>query len=72
MRREKECETVMDELIALADRYTLGTHLSVEHDGFEGEIIGYYKTKEGKAGLVLQQHGTRVVHVYGVKWFPNA
>jgi len=40
----------------------------IEHDGFEGVQIGSYVTLEGKEGLVLQQHGTRVVHVYGRKW----
>ena len=40
----------------------------IEHDGFEGDVIGHYQTREGKRGVVLQQHGTRVVHVYGTKW----
>lgn len=33
-------------------------------DGFVGVQIGTYRTLEGKDGLVLQQIGTRVVHVY--------
>lgn len=49
--------------------FPLGTELEVKHDGFKGTVIGYYETKEGKHGLVLQQEGTKVVHVYGVKWF---
>lgn len=40
----------------------------IEHDGFVGNIIGRYVTREGKIGVVLQQVGTRVVHVYGEKW----
>ena len=40
----------------------------IEHDGFEGNQIGSYVTREGKRGVVLQQIGTRVVHVYGEKW----
>lgn len=40
----------------------------IEHDGFEGVQIGSYVTLEGKRGAVLQQIGTRVVHVYGEKW----
>lgn len=40
----------------------------VESDGFEGVIIGTYTTLEGKEGVVLQQVGTRVVHVYNKKW----
>lgn len=43
----------------------------IEHDGFEGTVIGSYVTREGKRGVVLQQVGTKVVHVYGEKWFPT-
>lgn len=39
--------------------------VSVEYDGFSGDIIGHYVTREGKNGVVVQQDGTRVVHVYG-------
>lgn len=49
--------------------FLIGQRLSVAHDGFEGTVQGYYVTREGKPGLVLQQDGTRVVHVYGEKWF---
>jgi hypothetical protein len=40
----------------------------IEHDAFEGSIIGEYTTREGKRGVVLQQTGTKVVHVYSEKW----
>lgn len=40
----------------------------IEYDGFEGTVIGTYTTREGKRGVVLQQVGTKVVHVYGLKW----
>lgn len=40
----------------------------IKHDGFVGDLIGTYETREGKRGAVLQQHGTRVVHVYGTRW----
>lgn len=46
--------------------------VKIEHDGFVGNIIGYYTTREGKRGVVLQQEGTRVVHVYGEKWINHA
>jgi hypothetical protein len=36
----------------------------VEYDGFKGVEIGRYTTLEGKEGAVLQQVGTKVVHVY--------
>lgn len=36
----------------------------VETDGFRGTVIGRYKTSEGREGVVLQQLGTKVVHVY--------
>ena len=37
----------------------------VEYDGMVGERIGSYVTREGKRGVVLQQVGTKIVHVYG-------
>jgi len=43
-------------------------HVEIAHDGFAGDIIGHYTTREGKKGVVVQQDGTRVVHVYGEKW----
>lgn len=43
-------------------------HVTIDHDGFTGDIIGHYTTREGKRGVVVQQDGTRVVHVYGEKW----
>lgn len=41
---------------------------TIAHDGFTGTVQGHYVTREGKQGVVLQQVGTRVVHVYGRKW----
>lgn len=43
-------------------------HVSIAHDGFAGDIVGHYTTREGKDGVVVQQDGTKVVHVYGEKW----
>lgn len=53
----------------LAENWPIGTKCTVHHDGFAGTVQGYYITREGKTGLVLQQDGTRVVHVYSMKWF---
>lgn len=36
----------------------------VDADGFVGDVIGAYVTREGQCGFVLQQIGTKVVHVY--------
>ncbi len=44
--------------------------VKIDHDGFVGFIIGHYTTHEGKRGVVVQQEGTLVVHVYGEKWIP--
>jgi hypothetical protein len=33
-------------------------------DGFLGTVIGSYITREGEMGVVLQQIGTRVCHIY--------
>jgi len=43
-------------------------HVSIAYDEFSGDIVGHYVTREGKHGVVVQQDGTRVVHVYGKKW----
>ena len=51
--------------------FPYGVQLSVKHDGFAGSVIGYYVTREGKPGLVLQLDDARVVHVYSTKWFSN-
>lgn len=59
----------MNDILELAKRYPLGFNQSVEHDGFKGTVIGYYVTREGKPGLVLQLHDAKVVHVYSTKWF---
>lgn len=45
-----------------------GTRIRVEHDGFEGVVLGPYVTLEGKRGQVCQLAGAQVVHVYGEKW----
>lgn len=45
-----------------------GTRIRVEHDGFEGIVLGPYETLEGKRGQVCQLVGARVIHVYGEKW----
>jgi hypothetical protein len=51
-----------------AGLWDMGRTYTIAHDGFFGKIIGSYITKEGKEGVVMQQIGTRVVHVYGRKW----
>jgi len=48
-----------------------GETYRIAHDGFEGTVIGSYRTREGKEGVVLQQTGTKVVHVYGRKWLQS-
>jgi hypothetical protein len=45
-----------------------GESYTIEHDGFSGNVVGSYITREGKRGVVLQQIGTRVCHLYGEKW----
>lgn len=68
-------DTVGDEFFAMTVEWPhslMGKTFRIEHDGFEGEVIGSYYTREGKRGVVLQQTGTRVVHVYGEKWLKLA
>lgn len=62
-KQEQKMKTLKDHTIS-----GLGEVHTIEHDGFTGEIIGEYTTREGKEGVVMQQIGTRVVHVYGRKW----
>lgn len=52
--------------------WPMGMHFSISHDGFEGSVIGYYTRLDGKRGVVGQQAGTNIVHVYGEKWLQQA
>lgn len=52
----------------MSEEWPVGTHVRIDHDGFAGVVVGHYVTLEGKRGVVIQQHGTRVVHVYGERW----
>jgi len=47
--------------------FKYGTEIFVEEDLFRGNVIGYYMTREGKKGIVLQQENTLVIHTYGAK-----
>jgi hypothetical protein len=49
-----------------------GDRFLIDHDGFVGTVIGEYQRLDGKRGVVLQQDGTTVVHVYGEKWLKPA
>lgn len=55
-------------LAEMQARHPLGTEYRIEHDGFEGEVCGYYRRDDGYAGVNLQLAGAKVVHVYGEKW----
>lgn len=44
-----------------------GQRFTIEHDGFTGTVIGSYERLDGYRGVVMQQDGCRVVHVYGEK-----
>lgn len=48
--------------------HPVGVHFRIDHDGFEGSVIGHYTRLDGKRGVVGQQAGTNIVHVYGEKW----
>lgn len=63
MRRKDEAELARNETQRSGAKQVL-----IEHDGFHGDVIGFYTTREGKRGIVLQQIGTKVVHVYGERW----
>ena len=62
-------EALVDEIERLTSpAWPIGKSAAIKHDGFEGTVQGHYLTREGKRGVVVQQDGTRVVHVYGEKW----
>ena len=61
-----ESEPVVTPTYLSSDTYTIA------HDDFTGTVQGRYVTREGKEGVVLQQVGTRVVHVYGRKWIDGS
>lgn len=48
--------------------YPRGSWWRSIHNGFIGEVIGWYVTREGKRGVVLQMADNRVVHVYNTKF----
>lgn len=50
----------------------LGAKYGIEFDGFKGTVIGAYKRLDGEEGVVMQQDGTKVVHVYRRKWLQPA
>ena len=47
-----------------SERFRFGESVNVPQDGFAGTVQGFYVTREGHPGVNVQQHGTRVVHVY--------
>jgi hypothetical protein len=49
-------------------RWPFGSRVKSILDDFAGTVQGYYVTREGKIGLVIQYHGKRFVHVYGESW----
>ena len=46
----------------------VGARYRIEFDGFVGTVIGSYKRLDGEEGVVMQQDGSKVVHVYRRKW----
>lgn len=52
----------------MTDQPELGRRYRVVHDEFQGVVIGFYCRLDGYPGTVLQQDGTKVVHVYGNRW----
>lgn len=54
-----------DQFMAL---WPIGYHFKILHDGFEGTVIGHYCRLDGYYGVVGQQAGTNIVHVYGARF----
>jgi hypothetical protein len=62
---KRNAQKAMLALAAPPQVWAAGERVTVEYDGFTGDVIGHYTTREGKQGVVVQQDGTKVVHVYG-------
>jgi hypothetical protein len=60
------------EIMELTKRQPYGTPIAIEHDGFNGVVIGWYVRLDGVPGIVAQLDDARVVHVYGEKWLKPA
>jgi hypothetical protein len=57
-----------DQYLKLLPTCDIGSRYRIEFDGFVGTVIGSYRRTDGEDGVVLQQDGTKVVHVYRRKW----
>lgn len=55
-------------MVQSAVPHDLGKRYRVEFDGFTGTVIGSYRRLDGEEGVVMQQDGCNVVHVYRRKW----
>lgn len=71
--------SVTSPVVPVAAKAEADTVFEIEHDGFKGTVLKtpegrpcIYVTREGKRGRVLQQIGTKIVHVYGEKWLKPA
>lgn len=54
-------------LMAAATQFRYRQIVEGTRDGFKGSVIGYYRTVEGKPGVVVQELGTRIKHIYDCK-----
>lgn len=70
--RAERMHRIKDALTALRPEPVADERYRIEHDGFVGTKIGEYQRLDGKRGVVLQQDGTNIVHVYGEKWLVPA
>ena len=52
----------------IEDRWPVGTPVTSVLDDFSGTVQGYYQTREGKWGLVIQYHNKRFCHLYSERW----
>jgi hypothetical protein len=61
-------EPAEEGLTELSQRWPMGTQVRCTLDDFTGTVQGYYTTRGGKPGLVIQYHDRRFCHLYGESW----
>lgn len=64
-------KSVTQQVIELLNKHPIGNMVFHHRDGFTGSVQGAYVTREGRAGLVIQQSFNKVVHVYHTQWLTN-
>lgn len=58
---------IIDEAIDSFVEFRHGEIVTGKYDRFQGRVIGYYLTNENTPGVVVQELGTKIKHIYANK-----